>query len=674
MIRAQYRDTAIAATFALATIVWSLIAGKDINWDVLNYHYYAGYALLTDRLQQDFMAANQQSYLSPFAYVPFYLMVKHGWNSIVIASVLATFHSINAFLAYRITRLAVGEQTDNVTALAILGATLTFLSPIYLLEAGSTFADITTAVFVLCALWLLLLPEQASRWGKHALLAGLCLGAAAGLKVTNVVFCVGIASALLLARTSWHLKARDLALLSFGACITVLLTHGYWSWRLWQEFGNPMFPMMNALFQSNDYPLIDHRHERFMVTGLLDAITLPFRMAQLRSWVYVEPIAPDLRFAAATLLAIGAVGAALVRRIRKPEAETTIPESRAGALFLAFAVSFALWLLVSANGRYGIAVGLLCGPVVATLAARVVTVGKGALILLVVLSALQAFHYAQGQPRYSAYPWTSTWFEASVPAKLIENPYLYISVDHNSNSYLAPFLAPESAFTNPHGQVSIELDGPGGERLKRLLKRYQGRTRVITAAAVSMDSPMFPSVIQLMDDTIGRLNLAVDPTDCEQIRTAGPPGLLTKRHDEEQRRHRSLLTCKVIPHPYARSAERAAAHRVFQKAVDWCPMLFKPDQFVVEYSPTGWATSFADSDVALRIEDGVLLLLPHHAFSLMELGKIDNVVAHGVQVPCADFLRKPELLFQRAPQQSGAVTRLGDDRYAAAVTDAAPRS
>ena len=69
--------------------LWSVHAGKDVNWDLLNYHYYLPYELLGQRLEQDFFAASAQSYLNPVGYLPFYLMVAHGWHSVVVSIVLA---------------------------------------------------------------------------------------------------------------------------------------------------------------------------------------------------------------------------------------------------------------------------------------------------------------------------------------------------------------------------------------------------------------------------------------------------------------------------------------------------------------------------------------------------------------------------------------------------------
>ena len=78
--------------------MWTVFAGKDLNWDLLNYHYYLPFGLLAGRLQQDFFAASGQSYLNPLGYVPFYLMVSSGWHSVAASIALAVAHSQHASL------------------------------------------------------------------------------------------------------------------------------------------------------------------------------------------------------------------------------------------------------------------------------------------------------------------------------------------------------------------------------------------------------------------------------------------------------------------------------------------------------------------------------------------------------------------------------------------------
>jgi hypothetical protein len=89
---------------AVLCAAWTVHAGKDVNWDQLNYHYYLPFELVAGRLAQDFFAASAQSYLNPLGYLPFYLMVAHGWHSVAVSIVLAAAHSLSIGLLYLVAQ------------------------------------------------------------------------------------------------------------------------------------------------------------------------------------------------------------------------------------------------------------------------------------------------------------------------------------------------------------------------------------------------------------------------------------------------------------------------------------------------------------------------------------------------------------------------------------------
>src|SRR6266480_4051924 len=65
-------------------VVAALTQGYDLSWDVLNYHFYNGFAALHGKVWSNIQAAMQQSYLSPLLDIPFYLLVvtypRHWWQ------------------------------------------------------------------------------------------------------------------------------------------------------------------------------------------------------------------------------------------------------------------------------------------------------------------------------------------------------------------------------------------------------------------------------------------------------------------------------------------------------------------------------------------------------------------------------------------------------------------
>lgn len=168
---------------AALCVLWTLGAGKDVNWDLLNYHYYAPWQLLEGRLAQDFFAASAQSYLNPVGYLPFYLMVSSGWHSLLASSVLAALHSLNLALLYFLARrLFAHLPRREQTLFSCLGTALGAATWVFWPTVGSSFLDPLLLPLILGGL-LMLLED-----GRRPLLAGALLGAAAALKYSNGIY------------------------------------------------------------------------------------------------------------------------------------------------------------------------------------------------------------------------------------------------------------------------------------------------------------------------------------------------------------------------------------------------------------------------------------------------------------------------------------------------------
>ena len=632
---------AIVAVCAL-TVGWSLIAGKDLNWDQLNYHFYSAYSFLTGRLSHDFMAANLQSYLNPLPYLPFYAMVQHGWHSVAITSVLACVHACNIVLAYLIAK-EISVKTDSV-CWAVAGAVLAFLSPIFLLEAGTTFADISTAVLVLLAVLLVLRQEPNASWWRHyAFLAGLAGGAAAGLKLTNAVYAPALAAMLFFMPFSVRERVRAVALLALGGIAGAVATHGYWSYLLWQEFKNPFFPLFNALFASPDYALINHRHERFLPNGLWDVLRFPFDAMSTRERIYVERAVPDLRFAALYLLALIGIAAAAIRRwLKKKKSED------ASTRFLAFSVfvltGFVLWVWTSGNGRYGLIISVLIGPLAVAWASRIFRKREHAFMFLTALIALQVIHLRAGEYRWETGHWTESWYDEIVPYELKQEPYLYLSIGRQSHSFVAPFLSPQSAFINPIGQMSIDTEGSGGRRAGALLKKYDGRVRVLSriSSEGAHDDPS-DLWIAKMDAYLSRFDMVVDAQRCLTIRTDGQFDASMAGHDVVGRSPYHLITCalKKVQPDKKLIEERKHIESVVEKIIAWCPKMFKPSYFVAERRLDGWDVSFEDSDMRIHVRGTTVVMLQRKSLWTLALGRIADWETGMLPRACSTLSRNP---------------------------------
>ena len=57
--------------------VFSIHLGQDTNWDLLNYHLHNVWALLHNKTAANIFAADIQTYYSPLADLPYYLLAIH---------------------------------------------------------------------------------------------------------------------------------------------------------------------------------------------------------------------------------------------------------------------------------------------------------------------------------------------------------------------------------------------------------------------------------------------------------------------------------------------------------------------------------------------------------------------------------------------------------------------
>lgn len=338
-------------------MLWTYFSGKDLNWDSLNYHFYVAYQWAENRLSKDFMAAGVQSYLNPVAYLPFYWMVKANLHSLVIGCALAAIHAINLILTAVIANYLVPRSTKRRFAWVLLSVLIAAINPIFATEVGNTFVDVITSIFVLagyaiCLRWLTCNVETESYFRHvsnedlhHWLFTGLLLGVACGLKLTNAIFAVTLTPLVLGRHGSAYRHMCRAGSYVFAGIVGFAVINGYWAWRLYSEFGNPVFPLANAFFKSPDFPSVGLVDTRFIPDSITEALLLPIHAMAPDMNIYTEWFTPDSRFFVLfVLLAMLVIKVLCTKYVvwRQASEKTSF---RLQACFVAiWFLSYALWL------------------------------------------------------------------------------------------------------------------------------------------------------------------------------------------------------------------------------------------------------------------------------------------------------------------------------------------
>lgn len=363
MGRALTTAPAIGVMFALCVgVIAAVFMRQDFSWDLQNYHLYNAWSFLNDRLHVDLAPAMFQSYFNPLLDVPHYwLSVSLNWNARWVAFVAGCFQGLAGFAVYLIARrvLVAGNQRSSV---AVLLAAAGCVAYSFMMELGTSMGDATVAVPTLAALAIIV--ALATKAGRPPLrwiaIAGVLVGAASGLKLTAAPYAVALVIASLwLPADTLRTRVCNASVLSFSVAVGVAITGGWWYWRMWTEFGNPLFPQFNHWFHAPLAAAIGYGDANlWQPRSLLEAVTFPFvivgeptRISELK----VQPLLWPLLYVLSLIAALFA----LRRRLVKFTLEC-VPQRNAQRIVVAFvAAAYVTWMFVFGIYRYTVALELL---------------------------------------------------------------------------------------------------------------------------------------------------------------------------------------------------------------------------------------------------------------------------------------------------------------------------
>jgi hypothetical protein len=632
--------------FFFALVAWAMAVGKDVSWDVVNHHLYLPFSWITGRYRTDLFGAGGQAYQNPLGYFPFYAMVRMGLPAWTIGVILSAVHALVVWPLDRIARLFWPTEGEQDFWCRVLALALCCIAPIFLMHEGSTSIDPFASLMIVWALALTL--ESGSTAAAHAgnnrraALAGALVGLASAIKLSNAVLAVALCALWLMKWLLGQVDFRRLAAVAAGLLVAFAAGAGWWMAWLWQDFGNPIFPLFNNVFHSPYAPQQAITALRFVPTTLWGMVARLGEMAEFSNFVAFELIMPDFR----PVIAAGvAVLAAIVLAARGGwrNAFKRLTWSTPGVQIAVFvALSYVLWLRSSGNARYAIALFVILGIPLVRATQRALPFSATKILLLTLLILQGASYGFQSPHRFSGAPWDAgPYLDYQVPRRLREEPYLHLAVGTQSNAALALFLAPGGALSNPIGNFPISPDGPLGERFQALLKQWHGRTRVLFVAPSAIDPADIQHVQQAAGALLYRLGLDIDWSDCESIK------LLAARYEDRAwatndglrpDRERDLRSCGVIyrtDRDQAADEQLVAANKVFAIMEAACPGLFSPTPFASEHNTGTWQRRYLNTEAELTVSVREGVTMAH--FRMMRptyFGSIDDVLNHRVPIKC----------------------------------------
>ncbi|MBF0552054.1 MAG: hypothetical protein HQK60_16155 [Deltaproteobacteria bacterium] len=441
----------LIGTVGLLVLYFVYQRGADTNWDLECYHYYNGYALLHWRFPLDIMPAGFQTYFNPvpnlLTYIA-YSSLPFPFDAWLITCVQLLCLPLLWLIGLEISRDLGYEKPGVALVLAFL---LSLAAPVWMSELGTSFFSSTTAVFVLLSLLCCLrsvAPSTTPRTrDRYVALAGVSIGLAFSMKLSNGLFEVGLLSAIILPLAFRNIRQAIRSSLIFCIFSGVgFAINGWWYVYLAKEWGNPVFPLYNAIFKSSYFPPVNLGFEKFNFESISSLIK--FLVSCVNGTARTQEIifadARLLIFPVLLVICFLVLGVRVIISGRRGFSQT---EGSVCVAFLSFCcVSFALWAKILAGQRYLIPVELVLGFAIWILAIKIYPNKKVisvvlALCIVVALVKIKVPNWGH----YLAKNKPINHFGMQIPPELINQPANYLMYGF-PNAFIIPYLHPDSRF------------------------------------------------------------------------------------------------------------------------------------------------------------------------------------------------------------------------------------
>jgi Glycosyltransferase family 87 len=359
----------LAIIICAAAGVWSIAMGPDNNWDLRYYHLYAPWAYLHGRYLYDIAPAQSQGFFNPTADFLFYAQISSKLNEAprLIAFIMGAVHGFNAVLILAVAVHVVRPRRQwERTLLRVVAFLIGASGAGFISLLGTTTNDPIPSIFVLASLLRLLKIEErmgsGAAWSRFAW-PGVFAGIGLGLKFTAAIFLPGLTLVALIVAAR-HKTVIGLLTFTLVAMLGFLAVAGHHLLTLWLDFGSPVYPLLNNIFQSSDYEPVSLRDTRFVARDFGQLLAYPFYWTRTNTYLVSELAFRDWRGAIAYIAGAAGVLVRAAAAIRKRQRQPAFAHTRGLDLVLIFvAVSYLVWAVVFGIYRYAIVLELLTGIV-----------------------------------------------------------------------------------------------------------------------------------------------------------------------------------------------------------------------------------------------------------------------------------------------------------------------
>jgi len=485
---------------------YSVGLGQDINWDLKNYHLYNPFSYINSRLNVDLAPAGMQTYFNPFLDLAYFHAIS-ALSPKTVGFLIGCIQGLSFIFIYKISSQILGKGRDIYALVAALAG---ILSVGFLSEVGTTLHDSLVGVISLASLWLVMsairysVANDQHRYVTLMGIAGLLIGVACGLKLVFAIYALAMSIGLLFIPNNWTDRIKIASFFGICAFSGFLLVGGYWLYKIWLEFGNPLFPQFNNIFHGELAISEPIRDIRFLPKDIYEKVfypaiftTDPLRVGELHfrqiNWI----------FGYVALLALGC-DAVFRKRNAGP---TRIAELELVFFISYFSIAYLLWLNLFGIYRYLIPLEVLIPLLIFIAINRFLKSSVkyflgGVFVLSITLANLK------GAPDWGHSDWADTVFRAD-PSLLTDSPEpAAVYLVGQPLAWIIPALNISAPFIqlNPNMPVTNSY----WEKASDLTKERVGRSFAIFEAPDS-------NLLSLAKNNLTKMGLVLDESVCSYL-------------------------------------------------------------------------------------------------------------------------------------------------------------
>jgi len=364
--------------------LWCSCTRQEIWYDLYNYHFYNGFALLNGQTFTNHFVSGIYTFFAPLLDAITYLeIISLNHYPDLIFFINGSFHALIYILAFFILKLffPVKTKTDKFLFLALLLYSVTGFA--FVRQLGSTCHELTVTAIFLLALYLFLKKLSTHYFSLNiSLLIGFVTGCSLGLKLTVFPMTFGLGISILYAALTKQIKhpIKTCCYMALGGIIGILITDGWWLYLTWQQTGNPIFPMANNIFKSPLLPAETVRDARFLPQTIWQALFYPFYWITGHEYVTDIDAKTYIFHGIIPFICLIFLTLQLFRKSFLSQAEKTI--------VIFYAASYITWLILFSILRYAATLEVLSGVLIFLTIRQLSQFNKrilGTLILIVAL-------------------------------------------------------------------------------------------------------------------------------------------------------------------------------------------------------------------------------------------------------------------------------------------------